>query len=52
MLMSYDEARHSIAVQGNVFVDGEVCMALRRALGVVPDARRWRHDGTHDGHTV
>ena len=39
MLMSFDEARHSIAVQGNAYVDGAVCLALRVALGVVPDAQ-------------
>ena len=38
MLMTFDEALFSLRVQGNAFVDGEVCLALRRALGVVPDA--------------
>jgi hypothetical protein len=38
LCMSYDEAWHSIAVQGDAYVDGAVCMALRQALGVVPDA--------------
>jgi len=39
LCMTFDEAAHSIAVQGNAFVDGAVCMALRRALGVVSDAQ-------------
>ena len=29
----------SLRVQGNAYVDGAVCMALRQALGVVPDAQ-------------
>jgi len=34
LCMSYDEARHSLDVQGNAFVDGTVLAALRLALGV------------------
>jgi hypothetical protein len=37
-LMSFDEALFSLRVQGNAYVDGAVCLALRQALGVVPDA--------------
>lgn len=36
MCMSYDEALHSLRVQGDAFVAGDVCLAVRRALGVVP----------------
>ena len=38
MCMSYDEALHSLRTQGNAFVDGAVCLAVRQALGVVPQA--------------
>ena len=34
LCMSYDEAMHSLDVQGNAFVDGTVLAALRLALGV------------------
>lgn len=36
MCMGYDEALYSLRVQGNAFVDGAVCLAVRQALGVVP----------------
>ena len=37
LCQSFDEAMHCIRVQGNAFVDGAVCMAVRQALGVVPE---------------
>lgn len=39
MLMTFDEALFSLGVQGNAYVDGAACMALRQALHVVPDAQ-------------
>lgn len=39
MLMTYDEVLFSLGVQGNAYVDGEVCMALRVALHIVPDTQ-------------
>ena len=38
MLMTYDEVLFSLGVQGNAYVDGEVCMALRVRY-IVPDTQ-------------